>query len=60
VLARLNGAVVAATKQREITDRFSELLADAVASTPQEYRDWTRTESARWADVIKKGQITAQ
>jgi tripartite-type tricarboxylate transporter receptor subunit TctC len=60
VLSRLNAAVVAAAKQRDVVDKLSELLADAASSTPQEYRDWTRAESARWAEVIKKGQITAQ
>ncbi|OGA04928.1 MAG: hypothetical protein A3H35_11660 [Betaproteobacteria bacterium RIFCSPLOWO2_02_FULL_62_17] len=59
ILARLNASVTAAVKQREVVDKFTELLAEAVSSTPQEYRDWMTAESARWAEVISKGKITA-
>ncbi len=57
MLARLNAEAVTILRKRELIDKFAEQTLVATPSTPQEYRAWMQTESARWGEVIKRAQI---
>ncbi len=57
---KLLQAGTAAVRSKEVVDKYAEQAALASASTPQEYRQWVQTESARWAQVIKQAGIVLE
>jgi tripartite-type tricarboxylate transporter receptor subunit TctC len=55
----LSLAAVDAVRAPDVVEKFAEQGAVATSSTPEEYRQWMVTMSAKWANVIKQGNITA-
>ena len=53
IVARLNTEIRAALASPAVRERFKALDAEAVPSTPEEFRDYARRETAKWAQVIK-------
>ena len=41
-------------------EKLSTMGFDPVASTPEEFATWIRTEIARWGKVIRDANITLQ
>jgi tripartite-type tricarboxylate transporter receptor subunit TctC len=56
---RLNTAVLQAARTPEVTQRFRELGFDYVGSTPAEGDARLAREKAKWAEVIRRGNIRA-
>jgi len=49
--------VVEALKEEEVKKRFVDVGVQPVGSTPAEFADFLKKEDAKWADVIRKGNI---
>ncbi|NVM86737.1 tripartite-type tricarboxylate transporter receptor subunit TctC [Variovorax sp. SG517] len=54
---KLHKAVVEALKEEEVKKRFVDVGVQPVGSTPAEFADFLKKEDAKWADVIRKGNI---
>jgi tripartite-type tricarboxylate transporter receptor subunit TctC len=57
VLHRAIGTIIAPMEFRE---RLLLLGFDPVASTPEQFGAWMRTEIAKWGKVIRDSSISAQ
>jgi len=53
VIAKYNAAFVAALRSPEAKTRFANLLAEPVASTPQEFGKFMKSELAKYEKVVK-------
>src|SRR5512140_1978077 len=53
VVARLNTEIRTALASRAVRERFKALGAETAPSTPEEFRELARVETAKWAGVIK-------
>ena len=53
IVKRANEEVVAVVRSPEVTQKFLELGATPVASTPEAFADFIRKELEKWAPVIK-------
>lgn len=60
IVDRLNGEIVKALKLPDVSKRFAQLGAEPVGSSPEELGKYLKTETARWADVVKTRNITAE
>ena len=60
IAERLQNALAAAVRTREVSDKGVEQAAIPGPSTPQEYRQWAQAELERWGQVIKAGHITLE
>ncbi len=54
VVQRLHDEVVAALAKPFVKDRFAKQGAEVVSDTPAEFAAMIKTETARWAEIIKK------
>lgn len=52
-IQRLNQAFVAALQSSEARSRFAALMAEPVASTPEEFGNFMRAELAKYENVVK-------
>jgi len=59
VIARLNGEIVRALRAPEVKERFTTLGAEATGSTPEQFGEFLKSETAKWANVIKTSGIRA-
>jgi len=59
VVAKLNGALGEILRAPETQDTFLKQGVAATPSTPEELRDWVRSEVARWTPVIQNAGIRA-
>ncbi|BEP40797.1 tripartite tricarboxylate transporter substrate binding protein [Variovorax sp. V15] len=57
IAEKLHKAVVEALKEDEVKKRFVDVGVQPVGSTPAEFADFLKKEDAKWADVIRKGNI---
>jgi len=53
IVARLNGEIVKLMGSSDARDRIAALGADIVTSTPAQFADYIKVESAKWGQVIK-------
>jgi tripartite-type tricarboxylate transporter receptor subunit TctC len=60
VISRIHGDVVRVLKDQEIQKKISEMGADVVGNSPEEFGAAMRAESAQWADIIKSANIKAE
>ena len=60
IIARLNFELVKIVRSPEFLDSLSAEGADVVASSPEVFGDFLRTEIARWASVIREAKIELQ
>ena len=54
---KLHKAVVEVLKEDEVKRRFVDVGVQPVGSTPAEFAEFLKKEDAKWADVIRKGNI---
>ena len=54
---KLHKAVADVLKNDEVKRRFVDVGVQPVGSTPSEFADFLKKEDAKWADVIRKGNI---
>ncbi|WP_432727074.1 tripartite tricarboxylate transporter substrate binding protein [Variovorax sp. W6] len=57
IAEKLHKAVVETLKEDEVRKRFVDVGVQPVGSTPAEFADFLKKEDAKWADVIRKGNI---
>ena len=60
VVARLNQEIVKVLKQPEVAKALESQGMSIVGSTPAEFGALIVKDAQRWADVVKKGNITAE
>jgi tripartite-type tricarboxylate transporter receptor subunit TctC len=60
VVAKIHGDVVRILKEEDIRKKISDMGADVVGNSPEEFGAAMRAESAQWADVIKSANIKAE
>jgi tripartite-type tricarboxylate transporter receptor subunit TctC len=56
----LHGTIAGITAPPEFREKLAALGFDPVASTPEHFARWIRTEIAKWAKVIRDGNIGVQ
>lgn len=54
ILAKLNAEMLKAAKSPTVIERYAALGADPVSSTPEQFAALIRSESAKWAEVVKR------
>ncbi|MGN8083442.1 Bug family tripartite tricarboxylate transporter substrate binding protein [Variovorax sp. 22077] len=57
IAEKLHKAMVESLKEEEVKKRFVDVGVQPVGSTPAEFADFLKKEDAKWADVIRKGNI---
>lgn len=60
VIERLNAALVKILAEPDIKARFDTQSAEIVSSTPEQFGEFIRSESARWGKVIREKNIRAE
>ena len=60
IVAKVNADVIRVLKEDEIRKKISDMGADVVGNTPEEFGAAMRAESAQWADIIKSANIKAE
>ncbi|MEP7183052.1 MAG: tripartite tricarboxylate transporter substrate-binding protein [Betaproteobacteria bacterium] len=60
VVAKLNAEVNAALKAPDFRERLAGLGADAVGGTPAEFAATVKSETAKWAKVIRESGVKAE
>lgn len=58
VVTRLNAEMQKAAKSSFIIERYAALGAEPVASTPEQFAALVRKETAKWAEVVKRANIS--
>jgi tripartite-type tricarboxylate transporter receptor subunit TctC len=58
IVNRLNREVVAILKAPDVRERLQALGADPVGSSPEQFAQFARAESAKWGKIIKSLGIT--
>jgi tripartite-type tricarboxylate transporter receptor subunit TctC len=57
VVNRLNSEIVKAMKVPEIHDKLVAQGTDPVGSSPEEFGAFIKSESAKWARVVKEANV---
>jgi tripartite-type tricarboxylate transporter receptor subunit TctC len=60
LIARLYGDVSKAIAQSDVRDKIQSMGADVVGSKPEEFAAFMRSETAKWAKVVKEANIRAE
>ena len=60
IVARLQREVVAALQAPDLLERFANVGAEPVGSTPAEFVERIRSDAARWSEVIRKAGVQVQ
>ena len=59
-MQRLNAELARLLAGADMKGRFNGLGYEVVSSSPEVFRDWLRSESARWGKLIREQNITAE
>lgn len=60
IVDKLNAETKRAAANPELARRIEALGMEPFASTPQEFRNWVKTEIDRWTKVVREANITLQ
>ena len=60
IVSRLHAETVRALQAADVRNRLSADGADPVGSTPEEFAAFIRSETAKWAKVVKQAGITPE
>ena len=60
IIARLNREIVAILHLPEVIERLSGQGAEALGSTPEEFAAYIRSESVKWAKVVRESGAKAE
>ncbi len=60
IVARLNAEIVRILGLPDVRERLFAMGAEPVASTPEQFREFIRSEIAKWAKVVKDAGIVVQ
>jgi tripartite-type tricarboxylate transporter receptor subunit TctC len=59
IVRRLHDEIVKALREPDVTERLNQLGTEPVGSSPREFGAFMKSESAKWARVIREAHITA-
>lgn len=59
IVDRLNAESIKVLKQKDVADRLQVEGADAAGTTPEEFAEFMRVESAKWGRVVKLSGMKA-
>jgi len=59
-IAKLYGDLAKALQHKDVGEKFVEMGADPVGSTPEQFGAFMKAESAKWARLIKEASIRAE
>ncbi|MGH6882797.1 MAG: Bug family tripartite tricarboxylate transporter substrate binding protein [Hypericibacter sp.] len=57
IITRLNAEMQKAAKSSFVNERYAALGAEPVAGTPEQFATLVRTETAKWAEVVKRANL---
>jgi tripartite-type tricarboxylate transporter receptor subunit TctC len=57
IVKTLNGALVKALRSPDLVERLEKLNIEPRTSTPEEFAKFMRSETTKWAQVIKRAGI---
>ena len=60
IVARLNREIVAILHLPDVVERFSSQGAEALGSTPEEFAAYIRSETVKWAKVVRDSGAKAE
>ena len=60
IVAKLNKAIAAAIQEPDIIEWVDSLGSEIVASTPEEFGAYIKTESTRWAKIVKDAKVQVE
>ena len=60
IVNKLQAEVAKAGRSADVQERFAQLGITMTASTPEELADFIKTETAKWAKIIREAGIKAQ
>jgi tripartite-type tricarboxylate transporter receptor subunit TctC len=60
VVAKLHRDIVAVLRMPDVAERLSSQGAEAIGSTPQEFASYVKTETAKWAKVVRESGAKAE
>jgi tripartite-type tricarboxylate transporter receptor subunit TctC len=60
ILARLHSEIIKASRSQDVRDRLSAEGTEALTTTPAELAQTMKSETARWANVIKAANIALE
>ncbi len=60
IIARLNREIVAVLHLPDVVERLSNQGAEALGSTPEEFASYIRSESIKWAKVVRESGAKAE
>ena len=60
ILRRLNGEMVKALNAQDLNSRLAQEGIESIASTPEEYGAYLKSEMERWAGVVKTAGVKLQ
>ncbi|HUK03734.1 MAG TPA: tripartite tricarboxylate transporter substrate binding protein [Burkholderiales bacterium] len=60
IVARVSADTAAALKAPELRERFAAVGAEPVGSTPEQFLERVRADTARWAQIIKAANVRVQ
>lgn len=60
IAEHLNAAIGRALQAPDITERFAALGMEAIGGSPEDFGDFLRAETAKWAKVIKDASIKVE
>ncbi len=60
IVARLQTEAVAALKAPDLLKRFADVGAEPVGSTPEQFIERVRSDTAKWAEVIKAARVKVE
>jgi len=60
IIARLNREIVAILHLPDVVERFSSQGAEALGSTPEEFAAYIRSETLKWARVVRESGAKAE
>jgi tripartite-type tricarboxylate transporter receptor subunit TctC len=60
VIARLNQAFTKISAAADTRERFASVGTDPMSSTPEQFSEFLRKETARWGKVLRESGATAE
>ena len=60
IIARISADTASALKAQDVRERFAAAGAEPVGSTPEQFAERMRADTARWAEVIKAAHVKVE